>query len=290
MTSPSLPVVIVSGLSGSGKSTVLDILEDMGLLCVDNLPAAMAPDLVELFFRSSSGCYAGLALGMDLRQPSLAHEWHEVLAKLRRRPIILFTEATTAELMRRYATTRRPHPLCTATPGLEQAIETERALLAPIRQHADLVIDTTHYSVHDLRRAIQDRWEALSAAPPGMRLHLITFGFKHAIPAEADTLLDVRFLPNPYFEPRLRPGTGQDPEVAAYVLDNPAGQAFLPKLLDFLDTLIPLLEAEGRYRFTLAIGCTGGRHRSVAVAERVAGHFRHQGRTVTIEHRHWTLP
>ncbi len=288
-TSP-LPLVIVSGLSGSGKSTVLDILEDMGLFCVDNLPAAMAPDLVELFFRSSSHCYAGLALGMDLRQPSLAQEWHEVLAKLQRQPIILFTEAASQELVRRYATTRRPHPLCTTTPGLEQAIETERALLVPIRQHADLVIDTTHYSVHDLRRAIQDRWEALSAAPRGMRLHIITFGFKHAIPAEADTLIDVRFLPNPYFEPELRPKTGQDLAVATYVLDNPTGQAFLPKLLDFLDTIVPLLEGEGRYRFTLAIGCTGGRHRSVAVAEQVASHFRHQGRTVTVEHRHWTLP
>ncbi len=163
-------------------------------------------------------------------------------------------------------------------------------MLAPIRQRADLVIDTTHYSVHDLRRAIQDRWEALSAAPRGMRLHIITFGFKHAIPAEADTILDVRFLPNPYFEPALRPGTGQDPQVAAYVLENPTGQTFLPRLLEFLDTLIPLMESEGRYRFTLALGCTGGRHRSVAVAERVAAHFRAQGRNVTLEHRHWTLP
>lgn len=292
MTSPTAtkPLVIVSGLSGSGKSTALNILEDMGLFCVDNLPAAMAPDLVDLFFRSSADAYAGLAVGMDLRQPTLAQQWQDILSQLHPAPTVLFLEASTSALLRRYATTRRPHPLGSATAGLEQAIETERALLATIREGAHLVIDTTQYSIHDLRRAIQSRWETLSAAPQGMRLHLITFGFKHAVPAEADTIVDVRFLPNPYFEPSLRPGTGQDPEVASYVLDTPAGQAFLPKFMDFLDTIIPLLEAEGRFHFTLALGCTGGRHRSVAVAERVAAHFRAQGRTVTVEHRHWTLP
>lgn len=283
-------LVIVSGLSGSGKSTALNILEDMGLFCVDNLPAAMAPDLVDLFFRSSAETYAGLALGMDLRQPALAQQWQEILTKLHPSPTILFLEASTPTLLRRYATTRRPHPLGSTTPGLEQAIETERSLLAIIRDGAHLVIDTTHYSIHDLRRAIQSRWETLSTAPQGMRLHLITFGFKHAVPSEADTLLDVRFLPNPYFKPSLRQGTGQDPEVAAYVLENPVAQAFLPKLMEFLDTVVPLMEAEGRFRFTLALGCTGGRHRSVAVAERIAAHFRTQGRIVTIEHRHWTLP
>ncbi|MBC7354978.1 MAG: RNase adapter RapZ [Desulfomicrobiaceae bacterium] len=284
------PLVIVSGLSGSGKSTALNILEDMGLFCVDNLPAAMAPDLVDLFFRSSADAYAGLALGMDLRQPALAQQWQEILAKLHPTPTVLFLEASTSTLLRRYAATRRPHPLSTTTPGLEQAIETERSLLAVIRDGAHLVIDTTHYSIHDLRRAIQSRWETLSSAPQGMRLHLITFGFKHAMPSEADTVIDVRFLPNPYFEPSLRQGTGQDPEVAAFVLENPIAQAFLPKLIGLLDTMIPLLEAEGRFRFTLALGCTGGRHRSVAVAERVGAHFRTQGRTVTVEHRHWTLP
>lgn len=285
-------VVIVSGMSGSGKSTALKVFEDMGFFCVDGLPARMAPALMELFFNSSAKDYPGLAMGMDLRQPDFVGQWKEVLLDIQKfsvRPTILFTDSSNQILLRRYATTRRPHPLASGDLGLEGALEREREMLEPIRTQADLVIDTSHYSVHDLRRVIQDKWESLSSRSQGMRVHLISFGFKYGAPAEADTVTDLRFLPNPYFDESLRPMSGKDEAIARYVLKSDPGREYLRRLLEFLDFTLPLYAAEGRYRLTMAFGCTGGRHRSVAVTEAVLAHLRGLGYNVSVEHRHFSL-
>jgi UPF0042 nucleotide-binding protein len=285
-------VVIVSGMSGSGKSTALKVFEDMGFFCVDGLPARMAPALIELFFNSSAKDYPGLAMGMDLRQPDFVGQWKEVLLDVQKfsvRPTILFTDSSNQILLRRYATTRRPHPLASGNLGLEGALEREREILEPIRAQADLVIDTSHYSVHDLRRVIQDKWESLSSRSQGMRVHLISFGFKYGAPAEADMVTDLRFLPNPYFDEALRPMSGKDEAIARYVLDSNPGREYLRRLLEFLDFTLPLYASEGRYRLTMAFGCTGGRHRSVAVTEAVLAHLREQGFNVSVEHRHFSL-
>jgi UPF0042 nucleotide-binding protein len=285
-------VVIVSGMSGSGKSTALNVFEDMGFFCVDGLPARMAPALIELFFNSSGKDYPGLAMGMDLRQQDFAAQWRELLHNIEQlavRPTILFTDASSQVLLRRYATTRRPHPLASGNLGLEGAVEREREILEPIRNQADLVIDTSHHSVHDLRRVIQDKWTTLASRSQGMRVHLISFGFKYGAPAEADMVTDLRFLPNPYFDESLRPLSGQDEAIASYVLGSDPGREYLRRLLDFLDFTLPLYAAEGRYRLTMAFGCTGGRHRSVAVTEAVLRHLRDQDFSVSLEHRHFSL-
>ena len=285
-------VVIVSGMSGSGKSTALNVFEDMGFFCVDGLPARMAPALIELFFNASAKDYPGLAMGMDLRQPDFAGQWREVLNDIETlsiRPTVIFTDSSNQVLLRRYATTRRPHPLASGSLGLEGALGREREILEPIRAQADLVIDTSHYSVHDLRRVIQDKWECLSNRSHGMRVHLISFGFKYGAPAEADMVLDLRFLPNPYFDEALRPMSGQDEAISSYVLGREPGREYLRRLLEFLDFTLPLYATEGRYRLTMAFGCTGGRHRSVAVTEAVLAHLRQQDFSVSIEHRHFGL-
>ncbi len=289
--SETFSVVVVTGLSGSGKSTALNVFEDLGYFCVDGLPAAMLPKLVALFLGKDSK-HRGLALGMDLRQEDFLDQWNEAVQELSTRGIfvrVLFVEAKDTALMRRYATTRRPHPLESASLGLEQALNRERAMLAPLRKDAELVIDTSEYSIHDLRRMIQERFAAAEHQGQGMRVHVLSFGFKYGVPAEADLVFDLRFLPNPYFVPELKALSGKDQAVADYVFSVEPGLTFKGKLLEFLLYLLPLYAAEGRYRIALAIGCTGGRHRSVAMAELVLATLRDSGYSVTIEHRHFDL-
>lgn len=289
--SDSFSVVVVTGLSGSGKSTALNVFEDLGYFCVDGLPASMLPKLVSLFLGKDSK-HRGLALGMDLRQEDFLEQWNDAVQELAARGIlvrVLFVEAKAAALMRRYATTRRPHPLESGELGLEQALMKERAMLAPLRKDAELVLDTTGYSIHDLRRMVQERFGAKVHAGQGMRVHVISFGFKYGVPAEADLVFDLRFLPNPYFVPELRPMSGKDAPVADYVLQSEPGQTFKNKLQEFLQYLLPLYAAEGRYRVAVAIGCTGGRHRSVAMSELLSTTLRDSGYSVTLEHRHFDL-
>ncbi len=289
--SESFSVVVVTGLSGSGKSTALNVFEDLGYFCVDGLPASMLPKLVALFLGKDSK-HRGLALGMDLRQQDFLEQWNDAVQELSTKGIyvrVLFVEAKTPALMRRYATTRRPHPLESGEMGLEQALVKERAMLAPLRKDAELVLDTSEYSIHDLRRAIQERFNAKESAGQGMRVHVMSFGFKYGVPAEADLVFDLRFLPNPYFVPELRPMSGKDAPVAEYVFNSEPGLTFKSKLLDFLQYLLPLYAAEGRYRVAVAIGCTGGRHRSVAMSELLFATLRDTGYSVTLEHRHFDL-
>lgn len=289
--SDSFSVVVVTGLSGAGKSTALNVFEDLGYFCVDGLPATMLPKLVSLFLGKDSK-HRGLALGMDLRQHDFLDQWNDAVQELSGKGIfvrVLFVEAKTNALMRRYATTRRPHPLESGEMGLEQALVKERAMLAPLRKDAELVLDTSEYSIHDLRRMIQERFSSKEHAGQGMRVHVMSFGFKYGVPAEADLVFDLRFLPNPYFVPELRPMSGKDKPVADYVFASEPGLTFKTKLLDFLQYLLPLYAAEGRYRVAVAIGCTGGRHRSVAMSELLFASLRDTGYSVTLEHRHFDL-
>ena len=287
----SSTVCIVTGLSGAGKSTALGVFEDLGYFTVDGLPAALAPDMAELMARPSMSRYKGIALGMDIRQSDFLEDITLALSRMSGdgyRPLLLFLEAAPAELMRRYATTRRPHPLEREGMGLEDALATERSRLAPLRESADLVFDTTRFSIHDLRRAIQKRWRSKEKLR-AIRVNILSFGYKYGVPREADMVFDMRFLPNPYFDPALRPLSGKDKAVADYVLQSPGAQEFFQKLRDLLFFMLPLMESEGRYRVSIAIGCTGGRHRSVAVAEELAQALRQADYAAVIEHRHLEL-
>lgn len=287
----STSVCIVTGLSGAGKSTALGVFEDLGYFTVDGLPAALAPDMAALMARPSMSRYKGMALGMDIRQSEFLEDINMALSQMTGdgyRPMLLFLEAAPHELMRRYATTRRPHPLEREGLGLEEALAAERERLAPLRESADLVVDTTRFSIHDLRRAIQKRWRAKEKLR-AIRVNVLSFGYKYGVPREADMVFDMRFLPNPYFEPALRPLSGKDKAVADYVLHSPGAEEFFQKLRDLLFFMLPLMESEGRYRVSIAIGCTGGRHRSVAVAEELTQALRQADYSATVEHRHLEL-
>jgi UPF0042 nucleotide-binding protein len=284
-------VVVITGLSGSGKSTALAVFEDMGFFTVDGLPAVFAPQIAGMIRKEGFG-YQGIALGMDLRQSDFNHEYDQAMEELHKLgfvPRVLFLEARPDALFKRYATTRRPHPLEKEGLGLEQALEMDRNRLRHLRKTADLVLDTSSHSVHDLRRVIQDKWKNLRSQTRSLRIHLLTFGFKYGTPAEADMMFDLRFLPNPYFIPELKDFSGLDKPVAEYVLEQEIGKEFFVRLSDFLWYTVTQFESEGRFRLTVAIGCTGGRHRSVAMAEALADLLRKNGYTLSLEHRHLLL-
>ena len=281
-------VCIVTGLSGAGKSTAVQVFEDLRYFAVDGLPASLAPEMTAMMERPSMSHFMGIALGMDMRQSNFPDEINDALSVMAAkgiRPLLLFLEADAQELMRRYATTRRPHPLEREGMGLEAALAAERNRLRPLREMADLVIDTSRFSIHDLRRSIQKRWSGNKDKLRAIRVNVISFGFKYGVPREADTVFDLRFLPNPYFVEELRPLCGKDKAVADYVFASPSAVEFRKKLLDLLFFMLPLMEAEGRYRITIAVGCTGGHHRSVAVAHALTEFIRQKGYRVEETHR-----
>jgi UPF0042 nucleotide-binding protein len=287
-----LPLIILTGLSGAGKSTALNVFEDLGFFCVDGLPSSMVSRLVDLFARENPAQFRGMALGMDIRQQRFVEEWNQTLEWfqiMEIRPRIIFLEADQDTLIRRYATTRRPHPLESTDMGLEHALNRERELLQPLRSDAELVIDTSAYSIHDLRRHLQEEWHFLNDAVHGLRIHVISFGFKYGVPKEADFVFDLRLLPNPYFVEGLRPYSGKDQPVADFVLATEPGRTFISRFTGFLEYMLPLFANEGRFRLTLALGCTGGRHRSVAVAEKVFADLSNMNYQMSIEHRHLEL-
>jgi UPF0042 nucleotide-binding protein len=287
-----IPLVVVSGLSGAGKSTALNVFEDMGFFCVDGLPPDLVGKLVILFNDLKMERHRGLALGLDVRQDDFASRWLEVVKEMAQIGItmkLLFLEARTEILVRRYATTRRPHPLEVLVPGLNQAIARERDILENLRLQADMVVDTSDTTIHDLRRFIQEKWNMETCSGQGLRVHLISFGFKYGVPLEADLVFDLRFLPNPFFDAQLRPLSGMDERVADYVLREEPGKSFLQRFEEFLRFLLPLYVQEGRYRLTMALGCTGGRHRSVAVTQALSTFLSSLGLGVSTEHRHLEL-
>ncbi len=286
------PIFIVTGLSGAGKSTVLHVFEDMRLFTADGVPPGLLPEMVRLLQNPSVEHSNGVALGFDQRRSEFMTELDEALHRLSGmgfRTQIIYLEADPAVIMRRYATTRRPHPLEREGVGLEQAVREEMDRLAPVREVADKVIDTSAFSIHDLRRVIQRRWNSTQERLRNIKVNLISFGFKYGVPREADLVFDLRFLPNPYFIEELRPRTGKDKAVAAHVFSEPSGKEFRKRLVDFLGFLLPLYDAEGRYRITIALGCTGGKHRSVAMTEVLMKALKRQDYAVSVEHRHMEL-
>lgn len=284
-------VCIVTGLSGAGKSTALRVFEDLGYFVVAGLPAVLADEMAAMLLKPSMRHFCGIVLGMDLRQDDFLHQLQLALEQLKKRDLqikLLFIEASNEALLRRYATTRRPHPLEREGKGLEAAIEAEKESLMSLRNTANLIIDTTNFSIHDLRRIIQQHWwqgEALHQ----MKINLLSFGFKHSFPADVDWVIDVRFLANPYFVEGLKEKTGLEAEVADYVFALESAKNFRSQLSDLLLFTLPLLESEGRYRVSIAIGCTGGKHRSVAMVEYLGQILRQAGYIISIEHRHLNL-
>lgn len=289
-----LPIIVVAGLSGSGKSTVLQVFEDMNYFKVDGLPPELLAATVEVLNHDALARYKGIVLGTDLRQETFAEDFHKAMSSLFDvgQPVsVLFVEARPDVLIRRYATTRRPHPLEREGITLEASILEERRRLLPIREAASFVIDTSTFSIHDLRRMLQKKWRRPSAEARlrALRVCLISFGFKYGLPADAEMIFDLRMLQNPHFDPALRPLSGKDERVAKYVLDQEPGREFYERLLEFIEKTLPLFEKEGRYRVAIGLGCTGGRHRSVAVAEAIGHALKKLDYPVTIEHRHMDL-
>lgn len=277
-------IVIISGLSGSGKSHAANALEDLGFFCVDNLPTALLPGFVE-FLKASAIPRA--ALVVDMREPNFVTHFGRAFLKLNRQPVkvsLIFLEASDAALIRRFSETRRAHPLATNQP-VRDGIREERQALTSIRRLADLILDTSTLSVHDLKGYIQEHFGA-GQAGSGLVLTVLSFGFKHGLPTEADLVFDVRFLKNPHFEPRLRRLTGLDPRIVRFLKRAPGTVEFQAKLKDFLGFVIPKYVTEGKAYLTIAIGCTGGRHRSVMIARELATDLdRIEGVTVRLRHR-----
>lgn len=285
---PGRELLIITGLSGAGKSTALAVFEDQGYFTVDGLPASLAPDMARLMEKEQMRHFKGMAIGMDLRQESFLEEYTKTLENLAstcENMRVIFLEADANALLRRYASTRRPHPLERTGLALDSALHLEKRLLAPVRSKADIIINSSNFSIHDLRRELQRKVLFNLDKLPGMRVNLVSFGFKYGLPTDADYIFDMRFLDNPYFADNLRPLSGLDKAVAEFIFNQKEAQVFLDLLMNLLNFTLSTLAEEGRYRVTIGFGCTGGRHRSVAMAEKVGRSLRQSGYPVSIEHR-----
>jgi UPF0042 nucleotide-binding protein len=279
--------VVLTGLAGSGKSQAIRALEDLGYFCVDNLPVALLPTLADLTQRAGSEMTRA-AVVVDVREGRMLTEFPRVYKDLKKRqrlnPVLIFLEAKEAVLVRRFSETRRPHPLAHDRSALE-GIRDERRALAEIRKMADHVVDTSEMTVHELRHVFTG--VGAGRAPDNqLVVTVLSFGFKHGIPVDSDLLFDVRFLPNPHFVPGLRPYTGRDPQVVKYLKGAPATHEFLTHTLNLLKFLVPQYVNEGKAYLTIGIGCTGGRHRSVAISEALKkGLTGLEGVQVRVKHR-----
>ena len=283
---PSLQVAVITGLSGSGKTTALHVLEDLGYYCIDNLPAALIPRFVELCEGSDE--ISRVAFGVDSRTREFLDQVPRALDEVRARGHgveMIYLEAGDDTLVRRFSETRRPHPMAEGS-DVAGAIVRERRRLETLREHATRIIDTSPYTSQQLRgelRAIFARDAGAGAA--ALQVSLVSFGYKYGLPADADLVWDVRFLPNPFYVEDLRPLTGRDEPVADYVLRHPATQEFLELMGRFLSFALPWYEREGKSYLTVALGCTGGRHRSVVLVERLGRMLQDQGVGHSIRHR-----
>jgi UPF0042 nucleotide-binding protein len=283
-------IFIITGLSGSGKSTAMAALEDAGFYCIDNMPVDLLPKFLEMPLERDSEI-SGIALVMDLREKGFLARYSAVFSELRKKGYffeILFLEAREEILIQRYSETRRQHPMSTGKSLLDD-IRLEKKQLEDLRSAADLVINTSELNVHELKSKIQDIARR-SKKNVRMRVNVLSFGFKYGIPYDADLIMDVRFMANPYFIPELKELDGETQEIKDFVSGHADTRAFLEKYLDLLDYLIPLYEKEGKAYLTIALGCTGGRHRSVTIARTIYEHIHAMGKTVELNHRDRTQP
>ncbi len=281
----NLTIIIITGLSGSGKSVAIDALEDMGFFCVDNMPVLLLPKFLELRMGSASEIQK-LALGMDLREKEFVKKYQEIFEQLRQGGYnleILFLEASEKALLERYSQTRRQHPVSNGDNLLDN-IRAEKKQLKILKEIADKIIDTSDLTIHQLKEVIT-KYAYRGIKGERMQIAVLSFGFKYGVPLEADLLIDVRFMPNPYFIPELKNLNGKDEQVKQFVKRAPETQKFLEKYLSLLEYLIPLYEKEGKSYLTIAVGCTGGRHRSVTIAEDISNHIKKLNRKITLTHR-----
>ena len=277
-------VVILTGVSGSGKSTALRALEDAGFYCVDNLPIVFLEKLLELSGHTA-GEVSRIALVVDAREGRFLAEAPRIIQQIRQEGAdveVLFLDASDESLVRRYSETRRRHPLAGEAGTVMDGVAAERQALAALKAIADEVVDTTTLNVHELKRLVSRRFEGEG---PRLGVTVVSFGFRFGIPTHADLVLDVRFLPNPFFIPELKPFPGTDPRVAAFVLGQADAKAFLERLSDLFAFLLPRYRSEGKSYLTIAIGCTGGKHRSVALASALAERLEAAGQPVRLWHR-----
>ena len=268
MISPQTPrLIIVTGVSGSGRASAMRVLEDLGFYCVDNLPVALAPN-VAMLVAGRDPALKGVALGVDSRERLFFPQWPRIFAELDAagiHPEVIFLDASDDVLARRYSESRRPHPMAASGATVAESIRAERVALAEMRERANRVIDTTTLTVHELREVVTAA--VLGAGTgSGMKVSIVSFGYKYGLPVGMDVVLDVRFIPNPFFVAELRPLTGQDPRVNEYVMAQPESLRFLDEVGRLFDFLIPLYQREGKSYLTIGLGCTGGRHRSPVLA------------------------
>jgi UPF0042 nucleotide-binding protein len=286
VSTPGQPqLLILTGVSGSGKTTALRALEDAGFYCVDNLPAVLLDKLLDLSGHTA-GEVSRIAAVVDARDTRFLGEAPRIIGELRERGVdltVLFLDCDDEALVRRYSETRRRHPMAGESGTVQDGIAAERRALEGLRGLADEVVDSTALNVHDLKRLVARRFSSGEGARLGVTV--VSFGFRYGLPAHADLVLDVRFLPNPYFVPALRSRVGTEPDVRDYVLGQADAQAFLDRLVDFGAFLLPRYRAEGKSYLTIAIGCTGGKHRSVAIAGELARRLEAAGQAVRLWHR-----
>jgi UPF0042 nucleotide-binding protein len=283
MTGPAARIVFVSGLSGSGRTTSMGALEDLGFYCVDNIPPQLIEQFVDLCAKASPPIL-DIALALDAREAAFLEGFPAVVEAIRAggaRVEVLFLDCADEVLVNRYRETRRVHPLAPAG-TVEQGIARERELLGDVAHLADWTLDTSQLNIHQLREAVV---RLATGAQRRAVVNVLSFGYRYGLPPSVELLFDVRFLPNPHFEPALRPRTGLDAEVAKFVIEDPRTRELLVRLREFLDYSLGLYDAEGKAYLTVGIGCTGGRHRSVAVAEALGEDLRARGREVNVQHR-----
>lgn len=281
-------LIVVSGLSGSGKSVALNTLEDEGFYCIDNLPTGLLYPLVEQLRGSQTPTYERVGVGIDARSRSDdLRRFPEILDQIRALEgmsiEIVFLQTEVNTLLRRFSETRRKHPLSQTGMPLVEAIEVEREMLAGISERADFLLETTHLSLHELRALLRQR--LLPEVPRGLSLLFQSFGYKNGVPADTDFVFDVRSLPNPHWEARLRALAGDDPTVVEYLEAHPEVEQMFDSIRDFLERWIPSFRSDARSYLTISIGCTGGQHRSVYLADRLAHHFGERYDQVSVRHR-----
>jgi RNase adapter protein RapZ len=281
-----LRVVIITGLSGSGKSTALRALEDIGFFCVDNLPVVLLPRFLKILADESKDI-ANVAMVMDLRQQTFLEKYAKIFNRLKDKGYrieIIFLDAGDDALMNRFSETRRTHPL-SGRGSIMEGILLERQQLSPLKMMADKIIDSTSTNVHQLKDAVQRHFLVSAAEEKLLVLHVTSFGYRYGLPVDADVVLDVRFLPNPHYVEELKRHDGHNESIQDFVLGNEVGGLFMNKLFDLMSFLLPLYEKEGKARLNIALGCTGGKHRSVVVANQLGTYFQDNNYRVTINHR-----